>query len=172
MNNQSNMLVWDLIKVKIREFTQSYCMTRSHRKRNRIIVLEDKLKDIDILLQKNDLADLKEKKNIIEAEIMNELKDQATASQVRSRAKWIEKGEKNNSYFFGLEKSRQQNNIITKFRKPDGRYTINMEDTINDIRIFYEQLYTSTNTGDGNFFENLTINNTLTEQIVKNAKVI
>ena len=88
--------------------------------------MEDKLKDIDILLQKNDLADLKEKKNIIEAEIMNELKDQATASQVRSRAKWIEKGEKNNSYFFGLEKSRQQNNIITKVRKPDGRYTINI----------------------------------------------
>ena len=163
MNNQSNMLVWDLIKVKIREFTQSYCMTRSHRKKNRILVLEDKLKDIDILLQKNDLADLKEKKNIIEAEIMNELKDQATASQVRSRAKWIEKGEKNNSYFFGLEKSRQQNNIITKVRKPDGRYTMNMEETMNEIRKFYEQLYTSTNTGDGNFFDNLTINNTLTE---------
>ena len=34
---------------------------------------------------------------------------------------------------------------------------------MNEIRIFYEQLYTSTNTGDGNFFENLTINNTLTE---------
>ena len=62
MNNQSNMLVWDLIKVKIREFTQSYCMTRSHQKKNRILVLEDKLKDIDILLQKNDLADLKEKR--------------------------------------------------------------------------------------------------------------
>ena len=46
MNNQSNMLVWDLIKVKIREFTQSYCMTRSHRKKNRILILEDKLKDI------------------------------------------------------------------------------------------------------------------------------
>ena len=163
MNNQSNMLVWDLIKVKTREFTQSCCMTRSHRKKNRILILEDKLKDIDILLQKNDLADLKEKKNIIEAEIMNELKDQATASQVRSRAKWIEKGEKNNSYFFGLEKSRQQNNIITKVRKPDGRYTINMEETMYEIRIFYEQLYTSTNTGDDNFFENLTINNTLTE---------
>ena len=37
MNNQSNMLVWDLIKVKIREFTQSYCMTRSHRKRTEFL---------------------------------------------------------------------------------------------------------------------------------------
>ena len=63
MNNQSNMLVWDLIKIKIREFTQSYCMTRSHRKKNRILVLENKLKNIDILLQNNDLADLKEKKD-------------------------------------------------------------------------------------------------------------
>ena len=62
MNNQSNKLVWNLIKVKIWELTQSYCMTRSHRKKNRILVLEDKLKDIHILLQKNDLADLKEKK--------------------------------------------------------------------------------------------------------------
>ena len=104
MNNQSNLLVCNLIKVKIRGFTQSYCMTRSRRKKNGIFVLEDKLKDSDIRLQKNDLADLK-KKNIVEAEILNELKDQATASQVRSRTKWIEKGEKNNSYFFGLEKS-------------------------------------------------------------------
>ena len=38
-----------------------------------------------------------------------------------------------------------------------------MEETPNEIRIFYKQFYTSTNTGDGNFFENLTINNTLTE---------
>ena len=40
---------------------------------------------------------------------------------------------------------------------------MNMEETMNEIRKFYEQLYTSTNTGDGNFFDNLTINNTLTE---------
>ena len=51
-------------------------MTRSYQTNNRILVWEDKLKDIDILLQTNDLADLKEKKNIKEAEIMNELKDQ------------------------------------------------------------------------------------------------
>ena len=38
-----------------------------------------------------------------------------------------------------------------------------MEETKNKIRIFYEQLYPSTNTGNGNFFENLTINNSLTE---------
>ena len=34
---------------------------------------------------------------------------------------------------------------------------------MNEIRIFYEQLFTSTNTGDGNFFKKITINNTLTE---------
>ena len=54
MNNQSNMLVWDLIKVKIREFTQSYCMTRSHRKKNRILVLEDKLKDNEMTMNDNE----------------------------------------------------------------------------------------------------------------------
>jgi hypothetical protein len=38
----------------------------------------------------------------------------AKGAQIRSREKWIELGEKNNSYFLGLEKQRQVNKSINK----------------------------------------------------------
>ena len=37
-------------------------------------------------------------------------------AQIRSKEKWIELGEKNNSYFLGLEKQRQVNKSINKLK--------------------------------------------------------
>ncbi len=38
----------------------------------------------------------------------------ANGAYIRSRARWIEKGEKSSSYFFGLEKQRQTKRKINK----------------------------------------------------------
>jgi hypothetical protein len=38
----------------------------------------------------------------------------AKGAQIRSREKWVELGEKNNSYFLGLEKQRQVKKSISK----------------------------------------------------------
>jgi hypothetical protein len=38
----------------------------------------------------------------------------AKGAQIRSREKWVELGEKNNSYLLGLEKLRQDKKSISK----------------------------------------------------------
>ena len=54
---------------------------------------------------------------------------EAEGQQIRSRAKWIEKGEKPTRYFYGLEKTRQKSNTINKLKKD------NEEEVTNDIDI-------------------------------------
>ena len=44
----------------------------------------------------------------------------AAGYQVRSRAQWVEKGEKSTSYFLGLEKARQNSNCIECLKESNG----------------------------------------------------
>lgn len=43
----------------------------------------------------------------------------AKGAYIRSRARWIEKGEKSSTYFFGLEKQRQTKRKISKLMTND-----------------------------------------------------
>lgn len=66
----------------------------------------------------------------------------ANGAYIRSRARWIEKGEKSSTYFFGLEKQRQTKRKISKLMKND----IILEDqklVQDEICLFYCNLYKS-----------------------------
>lgn len=68
--------------------------------------------------------------------------EKANGAFVRSRAKWIEEGEKNTTYFYGLEKSRQTKKKICKLRKNDT--IIEDPDAIKEeVKLFYTNLYKS-----------------------------
>ena len=56
------------------------------------------------------------KKRDLETQL-NELYDKkAKGAQIRSRAKWIDEGEKNTKYFLSLEKTHQSHNVINELQ--------------------------------------------------------
>ena len=55
-------------------------------------------------------------KRLLEKEIDNYYTKNCRGAYVRSRALWMEKVEKNISYFYNLEKKQQSNNPITQIR--------------------------------------------------------
>ena len=59
-----------------------------------------------------------------------------------SRAKWLEEGEKNTSYFFALEKRNYKRNNITSL-KINNSITSNPTDLANHTFQFYSDLYRS-----------------------------
>lgn len=68
--------------------------------------------------------------------------ERANGAFVRTRARWLEQGEKNTSYFFGLEKQRKSKKRINKLKKND----IIIEDPNQihqEIWKFYNNLYKS-----------------------------
>ena len=64
----------------------------------------------------------------------------AKGAQVRSRVKYIEKGEKNTNYFLGLEKSRGANNTIYEIEQNENAINDPLE-ILSKIESFYNNLY-------------------------------
>lgn len=68
--------------------------------------------------------------------------DKARGAFIRSRARWIEEGEKNSSYFFNLERQRQAKKKISKL-SINGVVTEDLELINKEVRDFYSNLYCS-----------------------------
>uniref|UniRef100_A0A8C6WYS4 Reverse transcriptase domain-containing protein n=1 Tax=Neogobius melanostomus TaxID=47308 RepID=A0A8C6WYS4_9GOBI len=82
--------------------------------------------------------------------------NRAHGAFVRSRAKWIEAGEKNSSYFFNLEKSRQKRNCISCLLI-DGKECKDFKLLENEVFQFYSKLYSTqfSKTDCNNFFDKI-----------------
>lgn len=68
--------------------------------------------------------------------------ERAKGAFIRSRARWLEEGEKNTSYFFGLEKQRQTKKKINKLLV-DNLRNDSQEQINKEIEHFYKKLYES-----------------------------
>ena len=76
--------------------------------------------------------------------MLNLLNKRAVGAQIRSRAKYIEEGEKSTSYFLRLEKQRQTNNKIMML-KIAGKCITDSGGILKECSEFYKKLYTTTN---------------------------
>ena len=106
--------------------------------KNKIKELEQRYK----VINENLTNDFTEEKRQIESELDILYTAKAKGAQVRSRAQWIEEGEKNTKYFMQLEKSRQDGNVIQQLLKENKRLTSNSE-ILGGIGAFYKNLYTT-----------------------------
>ena len=68
----------------------------------------------------------------------------AKGAQISSNEKWIELGEKNNSYFLGLEKQRQVKKSISKVKVDKNSVVTDQSKLLQMIKEYYEKLYTTT----------------------------
>ena len=62
---------------------------------------------------------------------------------LRSRTRWHEHGERNNKYFYSLEKRNYSRKSVTKLKLNDGSFTTNQFDILEEQKKFYETLYQS-----------------------------
>ena len=131
---------WDDFKERVKRISIKHAIRKAKARRS----LKEKLtKDLNELQQasKPDNDQIKEK----EIQLKQLLNEEAEGNQIRSRAKWIEEGEKPTRYFFGLEKSRQKNNTITRLKKEDKMLTEDI-DILEETQSFYQKLYTAQQT--------------------------
>ena len=62
---------------------------------------------------------------------------------LRSKARWIEHGEKNTKYFFNLERQNYNKKVITKLKRNDGTELNSQRDILKEEESFYRNLYSS-----------------------------
>ncbi len=150
---QSKRMLWEILKINIKDFSIRYCIKQKRDLRKREFELQKKVNKL------NELAERPNSDHIGQTLIVDEKCEAETelhqlyelrvkGAQIRSRAKWIEEGEKSSSYFLSLEKQRQNNNVISRLKTDKGDTISNDNEILGEITFFYKSLYTSTNVNE------------------------
>ena len=103
--NISKQLIWEICKIKIKEFTISYCKYKQRIKNNLMKELENKVQAKETeLINSNYNRCIQIERDTLTNDLHILISEKNKGAQIRSRAKWIEQGEKSTKYFFNLEK--------------------------------------------------------------------
>jgi hypothetical protein len=95
-NNVDYRILWDVLKIEIREAIIIYCKSKSKFKRESRRSLEKEQQDLSLHRDSLDITDesLDKRINYIEKELEQTYNQKAKGAQIRSREKWVELGEK------------------------------------------------------------------------------
>ena len=106
-------MTWEVCKIKIKEYTTAYCTKKQSIKKCLIKDIEMKLEQKEQeLIDSNFSQNIKTEKDNLADTLYNIVEEQKEGAKIRSRARWIEEGEKSTKYFCNLEKSNFSNNTI------------------------------------------------------------
>lgn len=134
---------------------------RRRRERNLIKFINSLERQLFAKLDLNTNSLLKEAQN----ETLQLYNFKLKGIQIRSRARWVEDGEKNGKYFLNLEKRHKTQNTVDFTTKTNGSLITSNEGILNEFYQFYSNLFSSTSTdlNLSNFFGDVTFNRTLTD---------
>lgn len=138
--NLNGIQKWEYFKFKVREtaIRRSKDIKKDTNKKEKAI-----MDNLNVLLNKENLSeDEKVKLMQLQSEIDKLYVDAAKGAFIRSRARWLENGEKNTSYFFALEKRNFKRNNISSLQI-NNYISTNPKEIAEHAQSFYKELYTS-----------------------------
>ena len=141
-NDDDPQTVWELLKIKMKEFAMNYGKKKGIKRKNEIVRLRLALNDLDATLaSKPDCSETLKRRQEVKLQLeLTELHD-AKAAQVRSRMKWIEEGEKNTKFFLGLEKARANAKIMEQVKDVNGRTVTGQHNVLKVQTDYFKELY-------------------------------
>lgn len=140
----STTLRWEMLKMKIRELSIFYSAEKRKAKNIELSALEKRQERLETELASADSAQhfqiqenlIKIKANIEEIEA-----EKTKACLIRSKANWVEFGEKSSAYFFALEKRNYNRKCISKLIMSNGEVSTDFKSILNEQKKFFEKLY-------------------------------
>jgi exonuclease III len=136
-------IIWEEAKSLIQAVSIFYSQKFARKKRIEEKYLEDKLLENSILYQEGKITSQEwEQVSILIKKDLQELTQRSTEEyQVRSKLRWLEKGEKPSRYFHQLMSARQTHSSIYRLKCQDGSLTSSTDGILSEARSFYQDLY-------------------------------
>lgn len=136
------MQKWEQLKQEVKRFSIHYSIKSHKSYKDQIKNIENEIIEIESLpyLEIN-----LNKKRTLERQLSDLYDRRAKGAQIRSRAKWINEGEKNTKFFLGLEKKHQTQNTIYELKDKNNETLTTDDDILGEMCCFYEELYRSKN---------------------------
>ena len=135
----SLLTLWDYFKLKIKQFSISYGIAQASKFNNACKQLELMLDQVDKdIAQSNacSLDDIQRRRKLKE-ELDELYRKKSKGYQMRSRAKYVEDGERSTKYFLGLEKQRQIHNCISSLKNTNGQYVHSDKEILDTARQYH-----------------------------------
>ena len=119
INNVNDALIvrWETLKYGVKQFSLKFAKQFQKNIKQKILYLEEAISNIEDSSSEN--INMTKKKEL-EHELSELCDIKFKGAQIRSRAQWTEKGERNTGYFLSLEAKHQSSNIIKELVNEDG----------------------------------------------------
>ena len=104
---------WEDLKHKVKQFSIHFSIRAQNKFKNRISVIEKEINEIESLPHHQ--IDMNKKRDL-ESQLNDLYNKKAKGAQIRSRAKWVDEGEKNTKYFLNLEKNINRTMLLMSYR--------------------------------------------------------
>lgn len=166
-------VLWDYVKLKVKEYCIMYGITKAQRQKKVCADLEKKLDELDKKISENYNENIMQDRKKIKEELDEYYKEKSKGYQIRSRAKWVDEGEQSTKYFFNLEKVRQNHNCIISLKDERGENVTADKEILDVAKTFYTNLFqgkTVRNSKVNSFFDNITPENVLTEDLMQKCE--
>ena len=129
---------WNFLKESIRETALIFAREKSRKQnRDRVCITNSLIYAQHAFLARNVQA--KQTIDSLESELEAILLEQHRSVHMRSRAQWLEEGERLSKYFFQLESHRAQQNAVKSVINSTG-VEVTSKDDIEQTHDFYSQL--------------------------------
>ena len=135
-------LKWDLIKMELRREAISYSKYTAKQKRDNFKLLLTKQKNLEDMINKGPTDDILQEAETIKEEIEEYNSEKSRGAQLRSKAAWVEFGEKNNKYFLTLENKNRQVKNMTLIINDEEKEIIKQDEILAEELRYYRALYT------------------------------
>ena len=150
---------WEMLKLTTRGSTIQFAARKQKSNKQNIEVLEKKLKQLQIeQLELSDiLKNTEEQIWLIKHELQDLISVKTKGAIIRSWATWASQAEIPTRYFLNLEKKRAQSKTLHRLVMDEGQILQEGKAVLEEIRSFYEKLYTSKGGIDEEFLQNLDV---------------
>jgi len=136
-------LFLEMLHMKIRQITIPYCSQKKKERNNRKNSISLQIQILQEINDQNHSDLLTEVLHDLNMQLEEIRKYELNGILIRTRAKWIEDGEKPSKYFCSLEKRNFVNKSINKLVCSSGRELYHQDEILTEIKLFYANLYRS-----------------------------
>ena len=145
VNMADKIQLWEYVKCQIRTDTILYSSKKSKENRKLEFDLKEKLQAFEQKLSENsNINDIEYcEYTRIKSDWESHILRKNNGIILRSKAKWVEEGEKNTKYFLNLEKRNYNSKCIKTLINKEGKEITDMEKILEEQKLFYENLYTT-----------------------------
>ena len=127
----------EVLLLQIRGETIKYASNLKRQNREKEESLKKEIEKLEENVEQFDQSTIEEKKNELESFRSEKLK----GVMIRSRAQWLNEGEKPSKYLSSLEKHSYTEKTVRKIITDSGSVLTNQKDILSEIKNFYASLF-------------------------------